>query len=100
MARAGQPGAITIATNLAGRGTDIRLAPEVALRGGLHVMVAECHDSRRVDRQLIGRCARQGDPGSAQTFVSAEDSLIQRFGPWLADSMQRHAGPEGEVASI
>ena len=93
VARAGQPCAITIATNLAGRGTDIQLAPEVVPRGGLHVVVAECHDSRRVDRQLIGRCARQGDPGSAQMFVSAEDSLIQRFGPWLGEFMQRHAGP-------
>ena len=98
VARAGQPGAITIATNLAGRGTDIRLGPGVALRGGLHVILAECHDSARVDRQLVGRCARQGDPGSAQTFVSAEDSLIQRFGPWLAESMRRHGDSCGEVA--
>jgi preprotein translocase subunit SecA len=94
---AGQPGAITIATNLAGRGTDIRLSPEVVLNGGLHVIVGECHDSRRVDRQFIGRCARQGDPGSAQMFVSAEDSFIQRFGPWLARSIRGHAGPSGEV---
>lgn len=98
LARAGQPGAITIATNLAGRGTDIQLAPEAAASGGLHVIVAECHDSTRVDRQLIGRGARQGDPGSAQTFVSAEDSLIQRFGPWLASTMQRYATPSGEVS--
>jgi preprotein translocase subunit SecA len=97
LARAGHRAAITIATNLAGRGTDIRLAPEVVLSGGLHVIVAECHDSRRVDRQLIGRGARQGDTGSAQTFVSAEDSLIQRFGPWLAAAMERYAAPEGEV---
>ncbi len=97
LVRAGQRRAITIATNLAGRGTDIRLAPEVVSLGGLHVIVAECHDSRRVDRQLIGRGARQGDAGSAQTFVSAEDSLIQRFGPWLAPTMQRHATPAGEV---
>lgn len=97
LARAGQRGTITIATNLAGRGTDIRLAPEAAASGGLHVIVAECHDSTRVDRQLIGRGARQGDPGSAQTFVSAEDSLIQRFGPWLARTMQRHATAAGEV---
>ncbi|MHB8973954.1 MAG: preprotein translocase subunit SecA [Pirellulaceae bacterium] len=97
VARAGQPCAITIATNLAGRGTDIQLAPEVVRHGGLHVVVAECHDSRRVDRQLIGRCARQGDPGSAQMFISAEDSLIQRFGPWLGEFMQRHGGCSGEV---
>ena len=93
-----RPGAITIATNLAGRGTDIRLAPEAARCGGLHVVVAECHDSQRVDRQLIGRGARQGDPGTAQTFVSAEDSLIQRFAPWLAESMQRYADPQGHVS--
>ncbi len=97
VARAGQPGAITIATNLAGRGTDIQLDSEVARLGGLHVVVGECHDSRRVDRQLIGRCARQGDAGSAQTLFSADDSLIQRFGPWLAEAMRRHAGPDGEV---
>ena len=97
VARAGQPCAITIATNLAGRGTDIRLAPEVVLRGGLHVVIAECHDSQRVDRQLVGRCARQGDPGSAQMFVSAEDSLIQRYGAWLGEFMLRHAGTGGEV---
>lgn len=98
VARAGQPGVVTIATDLAGRGTDIRLGPDVADRGGLHVILAECHDSARVDRQLIGRCARQGDPGSAQMFVSAEDSLIQRLGPWLGEWMGRHASTDGEVA--
>ena len=98
VARAGKKGAITIATNLAGRGTDIQLDRNLAARGGLHVILAECHESARIDRQLIGRCARQGDPGSAQTFVSAEDSLIQRFGPWLAESMRRHGDSLGEVA--
>jgi preprotein translocase subunit SecA len=97
VARAGRRGAITIATNLAGRGTDIQLAPHVTDVGGLHVVVAECHESGRIDRQLVGRCGRQGDPGSTQTLVSADDSLIQRFGPWLAAAMRRHAGPEGEV---
>jgi len=78
---AGQRGAITVATNLAGRGTDIRLGPGVADLGGLHVILTERHASLRVDRQLMGRAARQGDPGSAITLVSAEDELlIQAFG--------------------
>jgi preprotein translocase subunit SecA len=97
VAQAGQPGTLTIATNLAGRGTDIRLRPGVAERGGLHVILAECHESERIDRQFIGRCARQGDPGSAQIFVSAEDSLIQRFGPWLTRSMRRCGDAMDEV---
>ncbi len=97
VARAGQPETVTIATDLAGRGTDIRLGPGVADCGGLHVILAECHDSARVDRQLIGRCARQGDPGSAQMFVSADDSLIQRVGAWLAECLCRYGGVGGEV---
>ena len=97
IARAGRPKAITIATNLAGRGTDIKLHDSVGELGGLHVIVAECHESRRVDRQLIGRCARQGDPGSSQTFVSAEDSLLQRYAPWLADWIRSTADQRGEV---
>ena len=87
IARAGTPETVTIATNLAGRGTDIALTPEVRAAGGLHVIVAECQTSGRMDRQLIGRCARQGDPGSAQIFVSAEDTLIRDFGPWLASAI-------------
>ncbi len=97
VARAGQPGAITIATNLAGRGTDILLHSDVKAAGGLHVIVAECQTSSRMDRQLIGRCARQGDPGSAQVFVSADDTLIRHFGPWLAAAMQRESNGSGEV---
>jgi len=97
VARAGQAGAVTIATDLAGRGTDIRLGPGVADHGGLHVILAECHDSARVDRQLIGRCARQGDPGSAQMFVSAEDSLILRAGTWLGEWMGQYGNRDGEV---
>lgn len=97
VARAGQPGAITIATNLAGRGTDILLHPDVRSAGGLHVIVAECQTSSRMDRQLIGRCARQGDPGSAQVFVSADDTLIRHFGPWLAAALQRESNSDGEV---
>ncbi len=81
VALAGEPGRITIATNMAGRGTDIKLGPGVAKMGGLHVLATERHESGRVDRQLFGRSARQGDPGSAQAFVSAEDELIRRFLP-------------------
>jgi len=79
VAQAGLPGRITIATNMAGRGTDIRLDPAVAALGGLHVVVAEGNDSARTDRQLAGRCGRQGDPGSVAGFVSLQDRLAQRF---------------------
>jgi len=79
IARAGELGRITVATNMAGRGTDIRLAPGVAERGGLHVLATERHDSRRIDRQLFGRCGRQGDPGSFQVIVSLEDEIFHGF---------------------
>ncbi|WFB36456.1 hypothetical protein P3T73_01590 [Kiritimatiellota bacterium B12222] len=81
VAEAGLPGKITIATNMAGRGTDIKLGHGVADAGGLHVIATERHESGRIDRQLIGRAARQGDPGSAQFFVSLEDELFRRFLP-------------------
>lgn len=81
VARAGHRGKITIATNMAGRGTDIRLGAGVADLGGLHVLATERHESRRIDRQLAGRSARQGDPGSAQSFVSLEDDLVRRHLP-------------------
>lgn len=97
MSRAGDPQSVTIATNLAGRGTDIQLHPEVRANGGLHLIVAECQTSTRRDRQLLGRCARQGDPGSAQAFTSAEDRLIALHGPWLVDALQREAEANGEV---
>ena len=80
IANAGQKGAITIATNMAGRGTDIKLAPGMADLGGLKVIGAARHDSRRIDRQLRGRCARQGDPGSTVFFISLEDKLMRLFG--------------------
>jgi preprotein translocase subunit SecA len=80
IARAGQRGAVTIATNMAGRGTDIKLGPGVAELGGLHVLATERHESRRIDRQLRGRCARQGDPGSSHFFISLEDDLMRLFG--------------------
>ena len=80
VARAGQKGGVTIATNMAGRGTDIKLGPGVAELGGLHVIGTERHESRRIDRQLRGRCARQGDPGSSHFFISLEDDLMRLFG--------------------
>lgn len=82
VSQAGQKDKVTVSTNMAGRGTDIKLGPGVAELGGLHVIVTEMHDSARVDRQLIGRCARQGDPGSFRMFFSLEDELLrQAFGP-------------------
>ncbi|MEG2161803.1 MAG: preprotein translocase subunit SecA, partial [Chryseobacterium sp.] len=80
VAGAGQPGVVTIATNMAGRGTDIKLSKEVKEAGGLAIIGTERHDSRRVDRQLRGRAGRQGDPGSSQFYVSLEDNLMRLFG--------------------
>jgi len=78
--RAGQRGSVTIATNMAGRGTDIKLGEGVPDAGGLHVLATERHESRRIDRQLRGRCARQGDPGSSHFFIGLEDDLMRLFG--------------------
>jgi preprotein translocase subunit SecA len=90
VARAGRPGAITIATNMAGRGTDIKLGEGVAEAGGLHVIGTERHESRRIDNQLRGRSGRQGDPGSSRFFVSFEDDLMRRFAPeWLPGMMTK-----------
>jgi preprotein translocase subunit SecA len=83
IARAGEPGRITVATNMAGRGTDIRLAPGVPDLGGLHVLATERHEARRIDRQLFGRGGRQGDPGTYEAFVSLEDELLVVHGPRL-----------------
>jgi len=79
IAQAGQPGHITVATNMAGRGTDIRLGSGVAEMGGLHVIATERHESRRIDRQLFGRCGRQGDPGMSEALVSLEDELVTAY---------------------
>jgi preprotein translocase subunit SecA len=79
--QAGIQGHVTIATNMAGRGTDIKLGPGVAAAGGLHVLGTERHDARRIDRQLAGRAGRQGDPGSCQFFLSLEDELLEGLGP-------------------
>jgi preprotein translocase subunit SecA len=79
VALAGQPGRVTVATNMAGRGTDIKLHPDVAAAGGLHVILTEFHESKRIDRQLYGRGARQGDPGSCEALVSIEDEIFARF---------------------
>jgi preprotein translocase subunit SecA len=81
VAKAGEHGKVTIATNMAGRGTDIKLGPGVKDAGGLHVLGTERHEARRIDRQLVGRCARQGDPGSAQFFLCMEDELLEALGP-------------------
>ena len=94
---AGQSGAVTIATNMAGRGTDIKLGKDVVRLGGLHVIGTERHESARVDRQLMGRAARQGDPGSYQFFVSAEDQLITQHAPEIGARMRLAAGTNGET---
>jgi preprotein translocase subunit SecA len=94
---AGQPGMVTIATNMAGRGTDIKLGPGVKEAGGLAIIGTERHDSRRVDRQLRGRAGRQGDPGSSQFYVSLEDDLMRMFGSErIAKVMDRLGLQEGE----
>jgi preprotein translocase subunit SecA len=98
VAEAGLPGAITIATNMAGRGTDIKLGPGVRESGGLAIIGTERHESRRVDRQLRGRAGRQGDPGTSQFYVSLEDDLMRMFGSErIAGLMDRFGYKEGEV---
>ena len=98
VAEAGKPGTVTIATNMAGRGTDIKLTPEVKEAGGLAIIGTERHESRRVDRQLRGRSGRQGDPGSSQFYVSLEDNLMRLFmSDRVAKIMDRLGLQEGEV---
>src|SRR5687767_12205998 len=98
VAEAGLPGAVTIASNMAGRGTDMKLGPGVKEAGGLAIIGTERHESRRVDRQLRGRAGRQGDPGTSQFYVSLEDDLMRMFGSQrIAGLMDKLGYKEGEV---
>lgn len=100
IAAAGKLGAVTVATNMAGRGTDIKLDEEAVVVGGLHVIGTSRHQSRRIDRQLRGRCARLGDPGSAKFFLSFEDRLMRLFASPKLNALIRHfRPPEGEAMS-
>lgn len=100
IAEAGKKGAVTVSTNMAGRGTDIKLKEEVAALGGLHVIGTTRHQSRRIDRQLRGRSARLGDPGSSKFFISFEDSLMRLFAsPRITALLKRFRPPEGEAIS-
>jgi len=105
VAQAGQQGKVTVSTNMAGRGTDIKLGPGVAELGGLHVICTEMHDSGRIDRQLIGRCGRQGDPGSYRQYLALDDDLLTSgFGPTKADRLKRRGakavGPVGGLGGL
>ena len=100
VAQAGQKGRVTVATNMAGRGTDIKLGDGVAELGGLHVIGTERHEARRIDRQLAGRCARQGDPGLAQFFVSVDDEIIEAFGEKRAARIRKRLRGKGELTSV
>jgi preprotein translocase subunit SecA len=99
--QAGERGRITVATNMAGRGTDIPLAPGVAALGGLHVIVTEQNESRRIDRQLFGRCGRQGDPGSYEIITALEDELLEQQCPrplrWLVERVQTNGWPQARI---
>jgi preprotein translocase subunit SecA len=99
VAQAGQPGRVTVATNMAGRGTDIKLGEGVAEQGGLHVIGTERHEALRIDRQLAGRCARQGDPGFCQFFVSLEDEIVEAFGEKPALRLRKRYRGRGELTS-
>jgi preprotein translocase subunit SecA len=94
IARAGEPGRVTVATRMAGRGTDIQMDPEVVEHGGLAVVAAELSEARRIDRQLFGRCGRQGEPGSFEQLTSLEDALLETHLPgWLRRAMTRSLFP-------
>jgi preprotein translocase subunit SecA len=99
VSQAGQKGAVTVSTNMAGRGTDIKLGPGVAELGGLFVIATERHESRRIDRQLRGRCARQGDPGRSQAYISFEDDLMRNFAAAdrMTAMMERFGMKDGEA---
>ncbi|MBC7817107.1 MAG: preprotein translocase subunit SecA, partial [Planctomycetaceae bacterium] len=97
ISRAGEHGSVIVATNMAGRGTDIKPDERALAVGGLFVIGVERHDSRRVDRQLAGRAGRQGDFGFSRFFVSGDDDLLQRYAPKLASRLRKTAGKDGEV---
>jgi preprotein translocase subunit SecA len=97
VALAGQRGRVTIATNMAGRGTDIKPDAEVVEAGGLHVLGTERHDARRIDRQLAGRAGRQGDPGSCQFFLALDDELLEGLGPYRQEALRQHGVRGGNV---
>ena len=96
---AGQPRRVTVATNMAGRGTDIKVLQDVAAKGGLHVIGTERHESLRIDRQLVGRCARQGDPGHAQFFVCCEDEILEAYGEKWANRLRSRYNNCGELTT-
>jgi preprotein translocase subunit SecA len=100
VAQAGQPGRITVATNMAGRGTDIKLAEEVSKNGGLHVILTEFHESARVDRQLFGRCARQGEPGTVDAIVCLQDELFRRYAAMLSKLATNSAMRHGKISPL
>jgi preprotein translocase subunit SecA len=105
VSKAGQFGRVTVATNMAGRGTDIKLAEGVAKLGGLHVLATDRHEAGRIDRQLYGRSGRQGDPGSFETLVSVEDDLLRTskrlLWRWLARALVRRGKPlQGRLAAF
>jgi len=97
VAEAGRSNRVTVATNMAGRGTDIKLADGVAAAGGLHVIASERHDSKRIDRQLFGRCGRQGDPGSVEAILSLDDELFETHGSAALRSLARSMARDGRV---
>jgi preprotein translocase subunit SecA len=98
VALAGEHGKITAATNMAGRGTDIKLGEGVAEKGGLHVICTELHDSARIDRQLVGRCGRQGDPGSVRQYLALDDDiLLSGLGPDQAKKLKQLGEAGGDL---
>ena len=100
IARAGRHGSVTVATNMAGRGTDIQLDATAAAAGGLHVIACMRNRARRIDRQLIGRCARQGDPGSAQALVALDDALLRRIWPAWCRRAAAACARQGQIPAL
>jgi preprotein translocase subunit SecA len=88
VSRAGHAGHVTVSTNMAGRGTDIKLEDDIRALGGMHVIMTEMHDSARIDRQLAGRCGRQGDPGSYRQYLALDDELLMALGPERAEELE------------